>query len=403
MIDAPPPCSAAWRARHDAAGPLDACIAALACEVADNARDWADHCLTPMQRYHAQLSILGKHLDRVAALSGYAEALWCASYVLQPDGGGERSVISPEEQNMAEHVVHEIMCPTHGRGVNCSAGVDVKDVAEHHTLNETVSRSDRMVLAPSSLQSYYAQHGLQRDTTLLHHGTNRHGRRSQPLYLLRCADCNRIATSLGPAGMRLARALDAPPGQFGPPGAWAHAHVSKLGRGTWNHRFSAQWDLHPFGMWLGGWARRQGQSLATTMAACVDFTMNDAHLTAIVHGFSWTRMAQLADATPAPTDTGAAAAAPPAPTDTATAGAAGGAAAASALDGPIASVAAVRVAREVLEACRVVNEIQPKWLQHCAHGIGHGVHSLLGLARGVFFLDPLPLSSSTCGKQMTGR
>ena len=154
-----------------------------------------------MQRYHAQLSILGKHLDRVAALSGYAEALWCASYVLQPDGGGERSVISPEEQNMAEHVVHEIMCPTHGRGVNCSAGVDVKDVAEHHTLNETVSRSDRMVLAPSSLQSYYAQHGLQRDTTLLHHGTNRHGRRSQPLYLLRCADCNRIATSLGPAGM----------------------------------------------------------------------------------------------------------------------------------------------------------------------------------------------------------
>ena len=123
-------------------------------------------------------------------------------------------------------------------------------------------------------------------------------------------------------------------------------------------------DLHPMGMWLGCRARREHISAAAALAPALDFTVVDGHLTGIIHGFAWSFLTTTTNASLLlPPDTEAVG------RDASTEGDHG-------LWMPRLSrdslEVALNAASELLKACAELDHVQPKWLFHCLHGIGHG-------------------------------
>jgi hypothetical protein len=94
--------------------PIERCIRGLLCDL--RPARLSDHCLSVMQRNEQQRAVLHGHLDTLADERGYAEALWCASFVLQDDGGSGKEEahgggVLKTSHNLATQVVDEIMCP----------------------------------------------------------------------------------------------------------------------------------------------------------------------------------------------------------------------------------------------------------------------------------------------------
>ena len=90
-------------------GPLEACIAGLAGDAANEVKSWSDHCISPMERYLRQEALLERWLRPLS----YAEALFCAIYVLRDDGSAENSssAVDPGGVHSAKGAYEEIMCP----------------------------------------------------------------------------------------------------------------------------------------------------------------------------------------------------------------------------------------------------------------------------------------------------
>jgi hypothetical protein len=92
------------------------------------------------------------------------------------------------------------------------------------------------------------------------------GRRERPMHLMSCAMCNRLMQTFGsppltPTSLETQRQQQ---------GEWYRRIDPR--RPTWHARYTAMVDLHPFGMWLGRYARSRNLSHAQVYDAVFDLT-----------------------------------------------------------------------------------------------------------------------------------
>lgn len=140
-------------------------------------------------------------------------------------------------------------------------------------------RSGTMVRAPQSIQWERGKVGHTggalgkvRGMTRLDGGK---GRRYQPLHLMSCKECSWLRGRFGtPPAWRPPFLTTATPASrphssspaaaaqqdsLAMPGEWRNTrHGATPSQRTWSHRYSAQWDLHPFGASLGAPTGRRG-------------------------------------------------------------------------------------------------------------------------------------------------
>ena len=403
--------------------PLEACIAGLACDAAAAANQWADHCIAPYERYVRQEAILRKRLDPLLKASGYAEALACAAYNLHDDH------LLRGQENQANGVFSEVMCDPYRKctdktqdmaklcdmaALHVESPCSPKDALwkgavqteerckgkcemdyeacnyyvflpsqRHCTLtrracgagnassatqnarsgacalvpakansSSSFLRSPRMVVAPPSRQSHNLRYPR---------------RRGRPIFQMSCRDCISLQSMFGKPPFVVPRIQEAT--QAAQEALWKNLSSTQGKLDTWKSRYSAMWDLHPFGLWLGNYARRNGGATALVDAA-VDFTMMDPHLTGIVHAISWATVLTLKDSLSGSDDNA-------------------GALMTSLIqkpdfaDGENSTTKALKAVLDVWKQSGMNEGIQDKWSVHSAHGLGHGFTAVVGLRQAL--------------------